>query len=141
MTLLTRYGMPCAHRASLAGDMMDVATSPNDPLFVFHHSNVDRMNLAWVANLKEASAQQQQQQQQHHPAEGEQAEQEQQPVEWDEDEEDYYGFPANYSRWLSAAEADPFYADLAPASLWRSSKAGCGASQLVTPLFSRDSSL
>ena len=137
MTLLTRYGVPCAHGVS--GDMMDVATSPNDPLFVFHHSNVDRMNLAWVANLKEASAQQQQQQ--HQLAEEEQQPVEQQPEERDEDEEDYYGFPANYSRWLSAAEADPFYADLAPASLWRSSKAGCGASQLVTPLFSRDSSL
>ena len=134
MPLLTPYGVPCAHGVS--GDMMDVATSPNDPLFVFHHSNVDRMNLAWVANLKEASAQQQQQ---HQLAEEERAEQQQE--EWDEGEGDYYGFPANYSRWLSAAEADPFYADLAPASLWRSSKAGCGASQLVTPLFSRDSSL
>merc|ERR1712113_268240 len=29
------------------GDMMGVATSPNDPLFPFHHANVDRLNMAW----------------------------------------------------------------------------------------------
>jgi hypothetical protein len=27
------------------GDMMNVATSPNDPIFAFHHANVDRMNM------------------------------------------------------------------------------------------------
>ena len=31
------------------GDMMDVATSPNDPIFSFHHANVDRMNMQWQA--------------------------------------------------------------------------------------------
>jgi hypothetical protein len=29
------------------GDMMDVSTSPNDPLFAFHHTNLDRMNMHW----------------------------------------------------------------------------------------------
>lgn len=29
------------------GDMMDVATSPNDVLFAFHHANADRINVAW----------------------------------------------------------------------------------------------
>jgi len=39
----TYYGCP--------GDMTDIATSPNDPMFVFFHMNLDRMNLEWLDNF------------------------------------------------------------------------------------------
>jgi len=29
------------------GDFLDKATSPNDPLFMFHHNNVDRYYMEW----------------------------------------------------------------------------------------------
>ena len=29
------------------GDFFDLATSPNDPLFLLHHANVDRLNVRW----------------------------------------------------------------------------------------------
>ena len=30
------------------GDFKDVATSPNDPLFMFHHANMDRSKMHWM---------------------------------------------------------------------------------------------
>ena len=30
-----------------AGDFADAATSPNDPVFFFHHANLDRLLTAW----------------------------------------------------------------------------------------------
>ena len=29
------------------GDFLDLATSPNDPLFIFHHANLDRYVMEW----------------------------------------------------------------------------------------------
>eukprot|EP00658_Telonema_sp_P-2_P081331 TRINITY_DN8309_c0_g1_i2.p1 TRINITY_DN8309_c0_g1~~TRINITY_DN8309_c0_g1_i2.p1 ORF type:complete len:186 (+),score=29.06 TRINITY_DN8309_c0_g1_i2:879-1436(+) len=55
------------------GDMMDVATSPNDPLFAFHHANADRMNMHWQHRISQAD-----------PGIVEQM----------------FGFPANYSTWI-----------------------------------------
>mmetsp|Transcript_138529 Transcript_138529/g.244731 ORF Transcript_138529/g.244731 Transcript_138529/m.244731 type:complete len:464 (+) Transcript_138529:72-1463(+) len=37
-----------------AGDFWDAATSPNDPVFWFHHPNVDRLLMEWQLRWKDA---------------------------------------------------------------------------------------
>ena len=36
-----------AHKAPTYGDFADAWTSPNDPIFFFHHANVDRHLMTW----------------------------------------------------------------------------------------------
>lgn len=35
-------------RMGTGGDLEDVTTSPNDPIFISHHNNVDRNNFHWM---------------------------------------------------------------------------------------------
>jgi hypothetical protein len=40
----------------MAGDFEDTVTSPNDPLFMFHHANLDRNNRWWMHTAAAKSA-------------------------------------------------------------------------------------
>jgi hypothetical protein len=41
---------------TMAGDFEDEVTSPNDPLFMFHHANMDRNNRWWMHTAAAKSA-------------------------------------------------------------------------------------
>jgi hypothetical protein len=41
---------------TMVGDFEDAVTSPNDPLFMFHHSNMDRNNRWWMHTAAAKSA-------------------------------------------------------------------------------------
>merc|ERR1712083_613642 len=43
------------NQMALFGDLLDQGTAPNDPLFMFHHANVDRYVYEWqLANYADA---------------------------------------------------------------------------------------
>ena len=42
--------MTSASVGSSGGDFQDPVTSPNDPIFMFHHANLDRNAKQWMAN-------------------------------------------------------------------------------------------
>lgn len=43
--------LACEDDIQVTGDMLDAVASPNDPLFIFHHTNVDRHFTLWTARM------------------------------------------------------------------------------------------
>ena len=37
------------------GDFQDPVTSPNDPIFMLHHANLDRNKMSWMSNNEDSS--------------------------------------------------------------------------------------
>jgi len=97
------------------GDMMDVATSPNDPLFIFHHANVDRMNLDWLHNMEKIESEKLRTIQHKNRSK--------------------FGFPANYSAWLDSTKGVSFWEDVQAKDIWKSAVDGCQLYDVISSNF------
>ena len=117
---------------------------------MFHHVNVDRMNLQWIENLdgitndhnvngtnrptassangsrKTATGSR--------PGSGSGSGSDSGSGSASGSGDDrYHGFPVSYNTWLSSAESDPFWSDMEPSTVWRSAKYGCQLDDVTTP--------
>ena len=53
MALENLSHLACVQCARAGSDMEDVSASPNDPLFISHHANVDRSHHHWMFSMME----------------------------------------------------------------------------------------